>query len=288
MTYGRIDPKTRRLIISDLSLPIRGLLSSLSTSVKSNTETVEEHDEILVVSTLVIKAILNALGQDIDWEELEDIDWEEVDWEDYLEKVIRSGEVEEPFDWNNQNLTNLGTLTAANSIWYREFDIAAFSVSPGVSGATLTPPSANTIGGYLLDAATELLYTIFHIHGDWDAASDLYVDVQWEVNVDNTGGADTDTVDLKLVCYYKGDGETATKTQTIEIPTTVGKSARYKQFTTTFTIDYDLVDNVIEIDDVLGLILNLETDTSEVDNVIINHFTFYYKSNKPAPEVEED
>ena len=38
----------------------------------------------------------------------------------------------------------------------------------------------------------------------------------FEVNVDNTGGNVTDTVDLVCEAFYKGTGDTATKTQTQE------------------------------------------------------------------------
>jgi len=109
--------------------------------------------------------------------------------------------------------------------------------------------------------------------------------VVFEVNVDNTAGADTDTVDLALLTYYKGDGETSNKTQTVEVATTVGQSARYKQFTATFTIDWDLTDNVVQVGDIFAFRLNLETDTSEVDNVIINFVRFYYQTKMPQPEI---
>jgi hypothetical protein len=96
------------------------------------------------------------------------------------------------------------------------------------------------------------------------------------VNVDNTGGSDTDTVDLSMTVYYKGAGETVTKSQTIEVPVTVGKSAQYKQFKTTFTIDWDYASNVVEVGDIIAFVFHLETDTSEVDDIVITNMEFYY------------
>jgi len=176
-------------------------------------------------------------------------------------------------------------IRTSASEWYYCKYIDAMNLSSGGSGATQVTPDANTIGGYQLDAATEYLYFNGIVRSNWDGASDLKVDVVFEVNVDNTAGADTDTVDLALLTYYKGDGETSNKTQTVEVATTVGQSARYKQFTATFTIDWDLTDNVVQVGDIFAFRLNLETDTSEVDNVIINFVRFYYQTKMPQPEI---
>lgn len=166
--------------------------------------------------------------------------------------------------------------TSANYRRYYHLPISTFD--PGASGATWTAPSTNIVGGYQLNAATEFLYFDSDIHNDWDAVSDLKVEIYFAVNVDNTGGADADTVDLKLVCYYNAVGDTATKTQTQEVATIVGKSAQYKVFKATFTINYDEVSNVVEAGDLMGFALNLETDTSEVDDIIVLHGALYYNT----------
>jgi len=80
------------------------------------------------------------------------------------------------------------------------------------------------------------------------------------------------------VCYYKGNGETSTKTQTIEVATVVGTTAQYNQFEAEFVIDHDLVDHVVEAGDKFAFILNIETDTSEVDDIIINAGSFHYNT----------
>jgi hypothetical protein len=169
-------------------------------------------------------------------------------------------------------------LRGATSLYRRYYHVALAAVNPGASGATWTPPDGSTVGGWQLNAATEVLYLNSDIHADWDGATDIILEVKFEVNFDNSGGGAGDTVDLKFVPYYKGLTEAVTKTQTVEVATVVGASARYKQFKATFTINYDEVSNVVEAGDCLRGILNLETDTSEVDDIIINEATIYYQT----------
>ena len=185
----------------------------------------------------------------------------------------------------NKTLTDTGTIRAASGIWWNLSCLDAISASPGGSGATLTIPDANTAGGYRLNAANEYVYFLKHVHNDWDAASDVVIRVVFEVNVDNTGGAGSDTVDIQLIAYMKGEGDTATKTQTLEEATVVGASARYKLFNVDFAIDYDDGSNPIDAGDVVAIRINLETDTSEVDDIIVNHIVFKYKTKLVNPEV---
>jgi len=181
-----------------------------------------------------------------------------------------------------------GDFEGVTSKWWFCHYIDMLEASPGASGATWTAPGANTIGGYQLDAAGEYLYFSVRVCPNWDAASDLRMGISFEVNVDNTGGADSDTVDLQLLCYYKGEGDTASKTQTLEEATIVGKSPQYKTFQALFTIDYNPGGgNDIEIYDVMSFRLNLETDTSEVDNVIINFSAFAFKTAEGFIQISE-
>jgi hypothetical protein len=140
------------------------------------------------------------------------------------------------------------------------------------------------LGGWQLNAAGETLYYGAHIESDWDGASDIEVNIWWEVNVDNTGGSVGDTVDLKLVVRYKGEGDTVIKTQTQEVAVVVGQSAQYKQFQTNFLVNFDEASNVVDVLDVISFALNLETDTSEVDDIIITLVELRYKMNRPGLE----
>jgi len=185
------------------------------------------------------------------------------------------------FDADGNMFANDGT----SSRYWHEYMIAALTANPGASGAALVPPSANTLGGYALSNAAHLLAFQVHIESDWDGISDPILEVDFCVNVDNILGAAEDTADLKLQVWYKGEGETVNKTQEIEVPTVVGASARYKQFEAVFTLNHAAVDNIIEAGDNFGMLLNLETDSSEVDNVIITMIEFKYKTTKPAEEI---
>jgi hypothetical protein len=152
------------------------------------------------------------------------------------------------------------------------------SANPGASGPTWVVADANTTGGWRLTNAAWLLRGQADVHADWDGASDLTFALNFMVNVDNTGGADADTVDIKTVIRYKGVGDVAVKTQTVEVATVVGKSAQYKQFKATFVIDWNYASNVVEVGDVISFVLNLETDTSEVDDIVITSMEYYYNT----------
>jgi len=181
-----------------------------------------------------------------------------------------------------------GDFEGVTSKWWFCHYIDMIEVSPGGSGATWTAPDANTIGGYQLDLETEYLYFSVRVCPNWDAASDLRLGITFEVNVDNTGGLVTDTVDLQLLCYYKGQGDTSSKTQTLEEATVVGQSPQYKTFQTLFTIDYNPGGgNDVEIYDVISFRLNLETDTSEVDNIIANFGAFAFKTAEGFIQISE-
>ena len=159
--------------------------------------------------------------------------------------------------------------------------------NPG-EDAVFTPPDANQIGGWNIAADTAKLIGIMRTCSDWDAASDATLNVVWCTNADNTGGNVGDTVDLKCIFRYAGVGDTSIKTQTVEVPVIVGQAAQYTVFETDFTLNYDLADNVLESGDIVSIDLNIETDTSEVDNVIIHHGIYYYKTQVPCIEVPDE
>ena len=181
-----------------------------------------------------------------------------------------------------------GTLNSydddGSSRYWHEYALSAFSANAGASGATFIAPDDRTVGGMQLNAVGEVLYYETHVENDWDGTTDLILEVYFESLVDNSGGAGTDTVDLKVVFFYKGIGENSTNIQTVEVATIVGTTAEFAMFEAKFTINYDLANNVVQVGDVFGMILNLETDTSEVDNIIINYAEFKYETTKPSPE----
>jgi len=156
-------------------------------------------------------------------------------------------------------------------------------MSPGASGATWQEADANHLSGYQLNAASEYLHITAGVHGDWDAASDIEIKVVFEILT--AGASAGDTVDIAARCYYKGTGDTATKTQTPETAVTVNDDAQYTQYVATITIDHDLADNVVDVGDKMSIRINLETDTSEVDNILVSHVNFRYKTAQVGPEV---
>lgn len=162
----------------------------------------------------------------------------------------------------------------ATSLYKRYYHMPLYSSDPGASGATFTPATANHVTGWQLNAATEILYFQSDVHSDWDGATDLNVEVKF-VLLD--AGVANDTVDLKLVCHYNGVGDTAIKTQTVEVATTTD-GTQYKVYKAIFTIDFDAVSNVVDAGDVICFMLNLETDTSEIDNILVIDASFYYST----------
>lgn len=170
----------------------------------------------------------------------------------------------------------------ANYKRYYHFAIGAFN--PGASGATWTPGTASYMGGWQIDAAGEVLYAYADVHDDWDGSSDIDLEWTFTVNVDNSGGLATDTVDMRIVCYYAGSGETSPKTQTVEVAIPVGACAQYTVFSGEEHIDWDATGNVIEMGDTITFSANLETDTSEVDNIIINSASFHYSTTHVGVE----
>ena len=162
------------------------------------------------------------------------------------------------------------------SLYRRYYHIPLTASNPGASGATWVAPGANTTGGWNLTSATNYLDGETDIHTSWDAASDLKFECRFSVNVDNSGGGAGDTVDLRLQVFYKGIGDTACKSQIVEVATVIGASARYKQFKVVFPIDYDYASNVVEVNDIMSFRLNLETDTSEVDDIVLSDMSVSY------------
>lgn len=162
--------------------------------------------------------------------------------------------------------------------YWHEHKMDAVSLSPGASGATAVTANALTLGGYQFDAITEYVYFTAHIEVDWDGVSDAVVDVYFEVNVDNSGGLVTDTVDFSVEYYHKGEGERVNTVATHTGSTVVGQAEAYSYFQQTIIIVG------LHAGDVVTIRLNLNTTLSEVDDVIVNYIEFRYPSFAPAIE----
>ena len=172
--------------------------------------------------------------------------------------------------------------TSASYRRYYHLDLASFD--PGASGATWVEAGANGVGGWQLNAVGETLQSKVDVHADWDGASDPVLELRFQIN---TASAEDDTVDLKVVAYYMGNGESVTKTQTVEVATNVGDGgikAQYTMFTVELPLNWDETDNNIEVGDCIAFQVNLETDTSEIDDITLNAFTYYYHTTHTGIE----
>lgn len=157
-----------------------------------------------------------------------------------------------------------------------------FSADPGAAGATWTSGSANTVCGWQLNASGETLHLAYDIHADWDGASDPILELKFALLT--AGSSVGDTVDIQAIFYYEGIGDTSTKTQTVEVATTVDDSAQYTTFEASIPLNWDEGGNIIEVGDDITIIFNLETDTSEVDNILIYGASFSYQTTHIGTE----
>ena len=185
----------------------------------------------------------------------------------------------------NGNVLIEGNLRTKTSKWYYCKYMDAINLAKGASGATQVTPDANTLGGYQFNADDEYLYFNGIICDNWDEASDIEVTVCFEVNVNNIGGNVTDTVEFDLECLYKGVGDVVSKSQTPTGSIVIGQSPQYKRFAVTILINYDKVDNIVQIGDLFSMRLNFNTTLSEIGDVIINFVRINYKTKMPQPEI---
>ncbi len=174
------------------------------------------------------------------------------------------------------------TILSGGGGWWHEYLIAAVSISPGASGAAFVDPSSVSLGGYNLDGDSEHLDFQAHIEDDWDGASDPIVEIWFEKDI--AGGSSGDDAILKLDCYYKGTGEVTNKTQSLTATVEVDDDARYTLYMATFTINWDLVSHVVEVDDVFGFHLWFDATNSDTTDICVNFIEFKYKTAKPALE----
>ena len=153
--------------------------------------------------------------------------------------------------------------------YWHEHNEDGINLSPGGSGATLVAPNISTLGGYRFDALGEWLYFDVAIEDDYDGVSDVVLEIFFEVNTDNSGGNDTDTVDFQVEYWCKELGDRTCTNVTYNISTVVGKAEQHDLFMASETctpIGNSLV----------SFRLELITITSDVDNVIVNYVRMRY------------
>jgi hypothetical protein len=212
----------------------------------------------------------------IDWENRYLYDSSENESIDYENRYLYANDgATLMLDYSTNTQNTIGApIRHSSSNYRRYYHMALEATNPGASGATWTAMSANNLCGWQLNSSTETLEFEADIHSDWDAASDLTMEVFFQLlDAGNNG----DTVDLRLVCRYMGAGDTATKTQTVEVATPTD-GTQYKLYKAEFTINYDETSNVVDVGDKICFQLNLETDTSEIDNILITNASFYYNT----------
>jgi len=173
------------------------------------------------------------------------------------------------------------SLWSVTSIWWYCKYMDGINMSPGGSGAVQIIPDDNTLGGWQFDANTEYLYFNGAVCNNWDEATDMEVNVCWELNAG--GGGANDSVFFDLKSWYKGVTEDTTKYQTSTEGELVNNDGRYTKYMVTFTLDYDLAANVIQVGDVLSFRLNLNTGASDVDDVVVVFANFRYRTKVPQP-----
>lgn len=179
-------------------------------------------------------------------------------------------------------LTVVDSINATTGIWWYCKYIDGHSFAPGASAATWVAPSlVGTVGGFQLNAIDEYLYFNGGICNNW-YGGDLEVKVTWELNAASV--AADDTVEIDLLCYYKSHPEDTVKYQALSCQALVGNESRYTMHVSTFTIDWDLANNVVQAGDKFSFRLNLDTGNSDIDDVIINRGNFRYLTDVPQPK----
>lgn len=166
--------------------------------------------------------------------------------------------------------------------YWHEYNTDILSLSPGASGAILVEPDADTMGGYQLDDDTEYIYFSTYLEADWDDSTRPIIQITFETNTDNTGGGLADVVVLDVLCYHKSEGDTACISHNHVGTTTVGQAAQYTMFIMYLEIESDVAG--MSIGDTITFRINLDTVTSDVDDVILNYLEIKYRTLYPAVE----
>ena len=186
-------------------------------------------------------------------------------------------EDEDRFDFSS-------VLRTTTSLYRRYYHLPVASFDPGASGAAWQDADGNQLAGYQLNADSDTLEFNTGVHaGDWDAASNLTVEVKFSINA--AGGAPGDTVDWQLLVYIKGVGDAVTKLQTLIESTTIDAAAQFTKFVETFDIIWDDGGGANQVDpgDDVSFILTCEA-TGDVTDVRATGATFHYSTTHSGIE----
>lgn len=179
-----------------------------------------------------------------------------------------------------------GIVRSKESKYRRYYHINLLSADPASSGATYESPTANYLGGMRLNAATDVIQSSWDIHGDWDSSTNPVLEARVTNMIDNTGGAIDDIIKFKFVLYYSQPGIPGVRYQTFYAQGTVGQLAQYAVLDFSKEVDRNVTDNPILPGDSMYAMLNVEAD-SDIDDVIINHASFYYSTTHIGIEAED-
>jgi len=130
------------------------------------------------------------------------------------------------------------------------------------------------------------LYFTTDIHDDWDAATDVTIDVYGYLPAAETAN---DHIHMSVRMDYGTPGDLANglKTQTVvNNYDVVAGNTQYTMHKLSFTLNWDLADNVLEVGDLLHLKvwLNDVTTAPVVAEFNITHVNVSYKTAKPCIE----
>ena len=154
----------------------------------------------------------------------------------------------------------------ANGSLWREFHLLAHKIAAGGSGATQVVGGGtnNAVLYWLLNAITEYVYFGIDIHSDWDATSDVVIEVV--VALDGAEDAN-DLIHATLDMEYAGEHENmdSPKEQSVSIDHDIGAfNAAGDIHHLNFILNHDLASNVLQDGDYVNFRFYLDdvsTDT---------------------------
>ena len=175
-------------------------------------------------------------------------------------------------------------ITFDTSLYVRTIPIPIWSCFPAAG----TPPTkvgvtGGSLGGYLMDDTAEVLSYKSHIFSDWDGESDPWIEVVGECGKDNTGGSDTDVVNLTCTIRHKRNGELVWKYCIVTTQLVFGKADLYEQSTGDMILDHDKVDHLLVADSAVGIGFFNQISTSDINEFILTGLTLKYLTREINP-----